>query len=200
MSRKATRSRPRRGDPAPRRRCQPPSAGSELVEAARARRATSGSARCFAASKRAALSPISVRSSLPKTVHEPVVKSCSRVPTAQHDIGVGGEPVGVVAAGDADRADVARVVGEQATTCRPPSRRRAGRASRRTAAARPRRASSARLRRRRQRALRARAGPQRRRSARPRSGRWRRSSCTARLEQPRRDSRRPRPGRPAGGR
>src|SRR6266511_5691369 len=44
--------------------------------------ATSGTARCFVASHRPTLSEISRRSSFRKTLHEPVVKSWSRVPTA----------------------------------------------------------------------------------------------------------------------
>ncbi len=43
---------------------------------------TTASARCLVASKRAALSAISLTSGLPNTVQEPVVKSWSRVPTA----------------------------------------------------------------------------------------------------------------------
>ena len=45
--------------------------------------ATSGTARCFATSWRAAFSAISRSRSSPKTLQEPVVKSCNRVPTAQ---------------------------------------------------------------------------------------------------------------------
>ena len=44
------------------------------------------------------------------SAHEPVVKSCSRVPTREHQVGLVGERVGGGGAGDADRAHAERMV------------------------------------------------------------------------------------------
>ena len=71
--------------------------------------ATSGRARCLAASKTCVLRPMIVLSGFLNSAQEPVVKSCSRVPTASTTSASSHERVGGGGAGDADRAHVQRM-------------------------------------------------------------------------------------------
>ena len=95
---------------------QPSSACASSARHSRAS-PTSGCERCFVASNRAAFRA-TIRVPSPNTVHEPVVKSCRRVPTARTTSASATIAVGVVASRDADRPDPARVVGRQAGLAR----------------------------------------------------------------------------------